>query len=320
MDYRQTIEDLYHVLFLIILVIVLVGVLTWAGIIRCSFIPGWCNIYYGILGSPSVLIVYGNEGLGDPVVLEQILRNPKYIGAPNISRQHLSRISSGNLKEFDMVLVVHARQMETKDVRAFMEYADSGGRLVWTGDAGVEFLNADGNEQYLFKDDIDENAAHEIISVWARKDKEGNAVRFDQYISVDYQGNYCQYTACPAPKSNALPATGCDASTFPLIGKLVPEPGTDHKLIYGFAQNLSMYGDFALTQDKGIGSTRVLSVETLSNVYGTGKENLGRTFPVIVTSGIGEKIAYYSLPPEQFTCDPMKYFLIIENMYDGLLR
>jgi hypothetical protein len=308
MNMRSTAKDLYHVGVAIVMVLLILGLATWSGILTCRDIPGWCDVYYGIKGPPKTLIVFGAEGLGDPDLLATALRNPDYAAATNISRQELDYISAGNLKQYDLVIVTRARQMSTDQLKSFMEFVDGGGRLVWTGDAGTQLTKGD---QFLYLDDVDENEAHTLISPWARKDVEADEqVRFDQYLSVEYQGNWCAI--------RDQQAGGCEISQQ--VGTLVPESGADHRLIYGMKSGLRLHGDFALVDDIGIGSTRVLSVDTQTIVRDLNNTELGRVFPIIVTSGIGEKVVYYAIPPELFTLEPMKYWLFIENLYNGMLR
>ena len=61
-----------------------------------------------------------------------------------------------------------------------------------------------------------------------------------------------------------------------------------------------------------------------------GARNLGKNFPIIVTTGIGEKVAYYSIPPEFFVSDQMpidpttgerySYMSLLQNMYYGMIQ
>ena len=306
-EMRPIAKDIYHVAVALALVLSILGLLTWSGIMSCEDVPGFCAVYEFFLGPPKTLIVFGDYVLGNPVLLGQELRNRSGAATTNISQQNIDFVSSGNLKQFNLVIVTRARKIPTKTLKAFMEYVDAGGRLVWTGDAGAEISSED---QYLYADDVDVNAPHTLISPWARKDvKEQQVVRFDRYISVNYLGNYCDVR---------YEGRGC--LTDQQIGPLVPEAGADHKLIYGIAYNLKLYGDFALSEDQGIGSTRVLSVDTQTLIrdVNSGRE-YGRVFPLIVASGIGEKIVYYAIPPELLAQPPMQYKLFIENMYTGLL-
>lgn len=305
-EMRPLLKDAYHVGLALGMVLVILGLITWSGVISCRDIPGWCSVYYTVKGPPRTLIVFGDEGLGNPQELAKLLRDPRFTAATNISQQEVDYVSAGNLKQFDLVIVTRAKQMSTDKLRAFMEYADSGGRLVWTGDAGTQLTNDD---QYLYADDVDVNAAHTLISPWARKDVEDNiAVRFDNYLSADYVGNYCDFRDCTIFTSAQQ------------VGDLVPESGADHRLIYGIANNLKLYGDFSIVEDIGIGSTRVLSVDVSTTLRDKENKELGRVFPVIITSGIGEKIVYYSVPPELFAQEPMLYQQFLVNLYNGMLR
>lgn len=316
-EMRPIIRDLYHVGLAVGMVLLILGLVTWSGFIKCLDIPGWCDVYYGVKGPPKTLIVFGPEGLGDPDLLADALRDPNGAHASNISRQEIDYVSAGNLKQFDLVIVTRARQMKTDQLESFMEYVDAGGRLVWTGDAGTQLTKDD---EYLYRDEIDSNfflnetiddpsevPTHELISPWARKDsEERKQVRFDHYLSVEYRGNYCQIKK------------GCLINQQ--IGTLVPESGADHKLVYGISQNLKLYGNFAVVEDIGIGSTRVLSVDTQSILFDSNHSEYGRVFPIIVSSGVGEKVVYYAIPPELLTLPPMSYSLFIENLYNGMLR
>src|SRR5436853_528587 len=128
-EMRPILKDIYHILLAVLLVLIIIGLLTWSGFISCRDIPGFCVVYHGILGPPRTLIVYGDEGLGDPTLLQQELRNRSGAAATNISKQHVDFISAGNLKQFELVIVTRAKTIPTKTLKAFMEYADSGGRL-----------------------------------------------------------------------------------------------------------------------------------------------------------------------------------------------
>jgi len=47
---------------------------------------------------------------------------------------------------------------------------------------------------------------------------------------------------------------------------------------------------------------------------------LGNVLPIIQTSGVGGKVAYYAVPPEQFNQLPMGYTSITEGMYVGMIK
>jgi len=368
------------------------------------------------------------------------MSNPSFLGVrPQTS--HIDKISIGNLRRYDLVIVEEARKISTEDLQKFIEYVALGGRLVWTGDAGTELTKGD---QLLFEyerpNGTDENVA---ISPWARKIG-SSVVAFDEFISVDYIGNFCQLKTC---------------SGTPFIG-IFEAPDRSHDLVKAIRPDLKMYGDFAVVNLKsGSFSTIVLNVDFQSDLiadasdyfptigiepfpecnddkdndgdglidypndpgcdsyiddseigatpstpgrdpecsdgrdndndgkidypndecclsaihddeascpiastecsdgidndrdgktdYGDdpkindsdctsaadrteGKRNLGRFFPIIVSTGLGEKVVYYSIPPEFFVSDAMpfdpetgvqiKYFSFIENMYFGTVQ
>lgn len=296
-DYEKTkmvLSDVWHVVMLVVLVVLLLGTITWMGLIRCSQLPGWCEVYdplyLSLTGKKEILIVSGEDGLGNPQLLERKLRDPRLVGVT----AHLARLSSigiRNLQDYDLVIVEKARTMSTKQLQYFIDFADSGGKLVWTGDAGTRLTAED---TPLFEDDIDENAEHVLMSPWARRDGK-KAVRFDTVISVAYIGNYCELSDC----SKNIP-----------VGGLITETTGNHLLIYGLAEDqmlyvsnaLGDYRDFAVVKEpESIGSKRILTLDYGSILRDRQGNEFGRYFPVIVTSGVGEKIAYYAQPIEQFS-------------------
>jgi hypothetical protein len=309
---RTGAKDIAHIGILIGLIIGIIFILTWIGMLGCRTLPGWCDIYYGIVGKPKVLIVSGNEGLGNPELLQLTMSDPKILGV----RAQISSINTtsiGNLQQFHLVIVEKSKQMSTQKLKMFMEYVKNGGRLVWIGDAGTELTETD---ELLYEDERIETGEHKILGPWARKDGD-EIVGFDELISANYIGNYCEIKQCE--------------TELPWVGSLEPEPERKHKLIIGLQQGLPMYGDFTIVNEtpKNV-STRVLTVETVSHIVSSEGKDYGNNFPLIITTtptsffGIkfGERIAYYAVPPEQFVEPEQqeKYFSIIENMYYGMLQ
>ncbi|MCX6798949.1 MAG: hypothetical protein NTW59_02510, partial [Candidatus Diapherotrites archaeon] len=116
---------------LIALIFALLFVLTFTGIMKCSQLPvageAWCNVYWTIktyaTGQPRVLIVYGDDGLGNPIgdsgnpvydsgSLQSLLANPNILGV-HADTMHISRVNAGNLRGYDIVIVDKARTLET---------------------------------------------------------------------------------------------------------------------------------------------------------------------------------------------------------------
>ncbi len=303
---QSPLKTAMHVVVLLVLVAIVLFILTWSGIMKCSTIPGWCEVYYTVLGQPKVLIVYGDSGLGDPDLLADILRDRDYIGVYPY-RLHTDLLNEGNLKDYHLVIVTRAREMETRQLKYFMNYVNQGGRVVWTGDAGT-VLGRDDN--FLYFDERPEGKNdHEIIGPWARKEGE-KIVAFDDFIGANYKGNYCGMSSFDE-----------NCHTGVLAGRLEVgvEPG--NAFIVGLKKNLLMRGNFAVVKPSGAaGSTTPLSVDVGGAVKDSNGEDLGRVFPVIITRG--GKVAYYALPPEMFAHPDLeeKYYYILVNMYNGMLK
>jgi hypothetical protein len=315
---RRTVNDAFHIITLIFLVVIILGILTWSGVTKCSTIPGWCNVYYFVMGEPNILIVYGDTGLGDPFLLENAIEHPQYLGK-RAETTHIKNVSPGLLKNYKLVIVDRAKKMSTEQMNLFIEYASTGGKLVWIGDSGTEITEGD---ELLLESERTPGSEEKAIGPWARKlsKDDGNyMVLLDELLSVEFIGNYCDIK-------------DCGEDQLPFIGYLRKSPGKTHDLILGLDPNLEMRGNFTLVSkrlDKY--NNEVLTVDTLSaiieqkgnvNLVGT---NYGDTFTVIMISspsGLGESVLYYAIPPEYFLLEgqPKKTYLFIENMYYSLLE
>lgn len=304
MDLEKTktaLSDVWHIVFLVILVMFFLGVLTWSNVLPPDTIPGWRSfydpVYLMFTGKQEMLIVFGDDGLGDPTRLQSLIRNPTVLGK-TVPTKNIALINAGNLTEYDVVIVTRAKTLSTKELQYFIDYANAGGKLVWTGDAGTKLT---GDDRMLSEADLDENGrAERTYGPWARRD-EDTAVRFDELLGLDYLGNFCEVVSCDQAQATSQ-------------GHLVSS-SPNHPLIIGLREDASLYGDFALVEEKGgIGNRRVLSLDhgsaviqeseeansSLPGVPSTQAQDLGKVFPIIMASGLGEKILYYAQPLEDF--------------------
>lgn len=321
-----------HIIGLLVLVFILLFLLTFTGTMKCAQFPvigeAWCDVYWGIKaftsGTPKVLIVYGDSGLGNPIgfgngSLEDLLSDPKILGVHS-DKLHIDNVSFGAIKSYDIVIVDRAKQIETKQLRAFIDYAmqPTGGTLVWTGDAGTQ-LGPD--DHYLYTEDKDPEAdINKIIGPWARQDGEYK-ISFDELLGVRPIDNnkvtFCQLGMCKQNKETR-------------VGNLETEPSGKHPLINGISRTLPLYvfngEDLALVETiSGSNTTEVLSLKFGSEL-GMGGYDLNKSVPLIVTAGIGERIIYYAMPPEYFAnpklleAGKQPYLLPLENLYYGILK
>jgi len=291
---------------IIVLAVILLFVLTWSGMVGCSEIPYWCEVYESVLGSPRVLIVHGDAGLGDPDALSTILRSPT-VGVSAVDIASLDMISLGNLKRYKLVVVEKARKMNMEQLQMFMDYVQlNGGRLVWVGDAGVE---KGANE---LDNLMDVNSLKKMLdNPWARAKEEETkytVLNFDEFLGLRYVGNYCSMRTC---------------SGVVYAGTLKTELTGDHPLIYGISPALELRvkneRDFSIVQQfaNASNSNIVLSLDQ-GSVLNAGGKTLPRHLPIITTSGLGERIAYYSYPLEYMVQDN-NYARFVVQMYYGML-
>jgi len=80
-----------------------------------------------------VALVYGDDGIGDPTALENMIRRVRPY--TYLEPVRLSDASYGMLKGYDLVILEHARSVSYKESRALREYLNKGGMMVWVGDS-----------------------------------------------------------------------------------------------------------------------------------------------------------------------------------------
>ncbi|MDD3084116.1 MAG: hypothetical protein PHP82_03775 [Candidatus ainarchaeum sp.] len=296
----------------IILVIILLFFLTWSGIVRCGDIPYWCDVYETVMGSPRVLIVHGDSGLGNPDELKSLLTDPTKVGVNAVDVIHLDRVSSGNLQRYKLVIVENAKKMSIDQLSMFIDYVQiGGGRLIWVGDAGTERGDDELNESIDVNDD-----RLKLDNPWARAREtqtEYVVLNFDEFLGLKYVGNYCAEIMCA--EENFSP------------GIIMTEVTGSHFLIYGLTPALELkinpQRDFAIvSQLSNISNSNiVLSLDQGSLKQGKEKQ-FQRHLPIIATSGLGEKIAYYAYPLEYYCKDnntPNACVLLLKQMFYGML-
>ena len=316
---------------LIALLAALSFVLVHFNIVSCGFYSSFgCDVYYSLTagGKPKILIVHGDEGMGDPEFLFNTLRGPKFSARVEIKEMEL--VSLPVLNEYQLVVVEKAAEMKTSELKMFQEYVARGGKLVWIGNAGTRAQESEADENYFLREkDREVSGSEEFISPWARR--EGNRqVSFDLLLGVNFKANYCDIEECP--KSGEAELTGF----FDFIDQ-------DERIVYGLSQSLPFYGNFSIVElnsdafQKNLafldyGTDLIGEPHPLGGEYfwlKGGKLDFGKSFPIIVSSGVGNRVLYYAFPPEFFVSDSMpvdkktgektRYWALIENMYYGML-
>jgi len=299
--------------------------LVFFNIVSCGFYsPLGCEIYYSLIagGKPKVLIVHGEDGLGDPQYLYEVLRSPR-IGA-RVSIKDIGIVSVPDLINYQLVIVERARTMSSAQLRMIQDYVNRGGRLVWIGDAGSQAPPEQADSNYfLVKGERKAGAGAEFSGPWARKSA-GKQLSFDHLLGVQYRANYCELA-------------GCKAGELAGVLDIVKQ---DSRIVNGISQSLPVFGDFSIVEiDEDAYQTALAYTDYGTNLLATapsnyfwlrqGNLNFGREFPAIVSSGLGGRVVYYSFPPEFFVSDKMpvdkatgqrmEYWAMIENLYYGML-
>ena len=323
MEEKQT-SIIAHVLTLAALILILLSVLVHFKIISCAvFTPVACDVYYSVIagGSPKLLIVHGDEGLGDPEFLYQTLRGPHF--SARVSIRELEVVSLPLLNEHQLVIVERAKIMDIGELKMFQDFVARGGKLIWIGDAGTQAPESESDQNsFLQYGQREEGGSADFIGPWARRS--GNSqVSHDIFLGINFKSNYCDLVECKLPQY---------IGNFEFVN-------SDEQLVLGLAQNLIFYSDFSIVELNPDGYQNNLAfMNHGSDLIATPEGNLwlsserhnfGNEFPVIIASGVGGRIAYYAFPPEFFVSDQMPldektgeriaYWAMMENMYYGML-
>ncbi|MFA5357497.1 MAG: hypothetical protein WC308_01080 [archaeon] len=313
----------------ILLVAILLLVLMWTGVVRCGSFPYLCDFYYTVVGSPRVAIIYGGEGLGDPMKLQMMLLNPEIVGVENVATYQIDQVALANLKNYKLVIVENAKKMSREQLEMFMQYTNqNGGRLVWIGDAGTEPIDEEKEVYNDLKGIIDSDpedmnlpakTKSELLDAlkdpWSRvleKDNSYDITDFGQFLGVEYIGNYC-----------SLLGAGKCSGNLKTVGSIQPEKTGNNPLIYGMSPSVTLRvkegRDFSVVRIIPNSNTGIVaSLNFPTNLLTGDKVDVGKNVPFIVTSGFGERVAYYAYPPEYLVEDNNAY-LIMKQMVRGML-
>jgi len=296
---------LVRLVFLIVIILISIFVFIWTGTLRCRTVPFGCEVYWGIMtivtgrNQPSVLILHDptdTEGLGNPELLRSLLSDKKGLAIhPSIA--DIRYLNSEQLKNISLIIVEKARQISTLQLITIQNYAAQGGRIVWIGDAGT--IPYEDDTLYALSGSKDTNNG------WIRVTDENIVVFFNKFLGVNFVKNFCDIR------------TSCSKKTF--TGKLVTV-SQKHPLTYGLKTNLPIYDNYSivkLTEPNPV----PLKIEYGSNLFDDEKNNYGKVFDAIVTSN-SNLVAYYAIPPEYLAedDDENKYYSVIWNMFDGMVR
>ncbi len=242
------------------------------GFIHCSMLPHWCGVYTKINEAlygrayPSILVLYGDEGMGDPnFVADYIRKTCRY----HVWTRRIDTVGPGNLENYDVVIVEHARYMTASQLEMLWDFVAKGGKLVFIGDSGVEGPE----EEYLTWEDLGEENREGIVNVWDRKKEDGTVIDFGtSVLGLRYLTNIGEENA--------------------FSGEVLVEPDI---LTEGLPKRVDLDTTFAATQllgDTVFGSPKV--VASIVNVEGV--EGAKPPYPAVIRTGY--RVFYLAYPPE----------------------
>ncbi len=277
---NQSQQVLVHAVAITLILLVSLFLATKFGMIHCSQVPYWCKGYRTIISTiygrpyPNVLILYGKSGMGDPKLLERIIEDKCNI-YPVLA--DIDTVSAGNLSNYDVVIVEHARVLTPEQMDMLWDFAAKGGRLLLVGDVGAEPSKP--SELVSVEEFNRESNAptSRILNVWDRKDEFGNYVLFGtRFLGLKYLGNYCK-----------------DSNSCHVSGTLLFNPDL---LSAGLPSRAPFPLNFAVVEDlhgSALGPhTTVATVENVAPVYGTSPP-----YPAIIRTEY--RMIYMAFPPEE---------------------
>ncbi len=255
-------QFLLHVFLIALLLIAALTLATRFGFVQCGQIPYWCEGYHRIMSAvlgrtyPSILILYGDEGMGDPEKLRHYLYETCHL---YVDKEHIRYLSPGNLNQYDVIIVEHAKYMTAEQLSALWDFVANGGKLIFVADSGTE-----GNDILR-----EENAP---INPWDRE-TEDEVIRFGKHVlGLRYLGNYCD-------DCNDIYARFVPSNDFLTAGVTTFRLSSNFAVVAEYGSSL-----FGLQY-------RSASIADVSGKYG-----LRPPYPGIVR--VGYRVIYFAFPPE----------------------
>jgi len=281
-------ETLIKMLVFLALVVVLLVVLTKFKFIHPRDIPGWKGFYCGVIEQRQsrILIVHGDEGLGDPDKLANQLSRFRVSAPPE--QLHASRLSSGMLKNYELVIVEKMKRVTFTQAEALKSYMDGGGSVIWIGDAGSEYyLSEEDRQAALIENESNPGAYERLLNKSAKTKGFGEIGQY--YLGVTYlrtEANASGVTLKVVDRNN------------PLVQAVVEE------LELG-----SM--PFTVVAEGRVGAATGASKSAVLD-YG------GHEYPAVIDSKYVGRIVYIAFPPEQVT-ESVQPTGLLTNLVDFLV-
>ncbi|MDN5358610.1 MAG: hypothetical protein PWP76_453 [Candidatus Diapherotrites archaeon] len=275
---NPTYQIVIHAVAITLLLLAALTLATKFGMIHCSQVPYWCSGYRAIISAiygrtyPAVIILHGDEGMGDPRLLSRLLEDKCRIYA---DVEDVDTVSPGNLDRYDVVIIERARKLSPEQMDMLWDFTAKGGRILIIGDVGVE---PESPAEYVQVEEFNEETnttTKRVVNTWDRQDEFGNYVLFGtRFLGLKYHGNYCEDEDCEISgtisfKPDVLTAGLPNSAPFPLNFAVVEDLRS------------SVLGPH----------TVVATIDNVAPVYGQ-----KAPYPAIIRTGY--RMIYMAFPPE----------------------
>lgn len=138
---RQT-KLIVNMVVAVFLIVGLLLVLQYLHFIYLRDIPlvgNWLmEMYERVFGAPRVLILHGQDSLGDWGELQDKLSNNLIFYSEDLDVDKFSSGMGNKLDQYSLVIVEDARRMDKDKLINLDDYVKGGGNLIWVGDAGTQ--------------------------------------------------------------------------------------------------------------------------------------------------------------------------------------
>ena len=275
-------RELPHVILLGVLLLVLLVVVTKFKWIHCSQVPGdWCSVYCKISGHSRVALVSGENGTGNPQLLYNLTSSKRLTF---LEPYPAEGISTSLLRNYELVIFEKMRRITPYQEKAIKEYADTGGSIIWIGDAGTEhYLSPQDLQDALNVNESDPGYYEEFVKAVNKTKGFGS---LSSLLKVTFQKT--------------------ENSTVPLRLKVV-----DRNSLVTRGLNDTFETNARQT---AVVNADVSSAAVLYSVYGTQACTKEKPCPAVTAFKYAGWILYSSIPLEE-----IKSITALNNIYDFLV-